>query len=99
MHLSPMLTRALPCLPLPRASVFVIGVSSGVIENFAYVRLRECGGEGTVMGVSRLFSSLTGVPMFWFSGEWAGRQPATDGRRYSSKESAVYRCKAEQHGG
>jgi hypothetical protein len=50
--------------------VFVIGVSSGVIENFAYVRLRECGGEGTVMGVSRLFSSLTGVPMFWFSGTY-----------------------------
>lgn len=48
--------------------VFVIGVSSGVIENFAYKRLRECGGEGTVMGVSRFVSSLTGVPMFWYSG-------------------------------
>ncbi|EKU20735.1 hypothetical protein NGA_0599300 [Nannochloropsis gaditana CCMP526] len=48
--------------------VFVIGVSSGVIENFAYKRLREVGGEGTVMGVSRFFSSVTGVPMFWFSG-------------------------------
>ncbi|KAM3576604.1 hypothetical protein VYU27_001591 [Nannochloropsis oceanica] len=48
--------------------VFVIGVSSGIIENFAYKRLREVGGEGTVMGVSRFFSSVTGVPMFWFSG-------------------------------
>ena len=50
-------------------TVFVIGVSSGVIENFAYVRLREVGGEGTVMGVSRFFSSITGVPMFWYSGK------------------------------
>ena len=48
--------------------VFIIGVSSGIIENFAYVRLREVGGEGTVMGVSRFFSSITGVPMFWYSG-------------------------------
>ena len=26
--------------------VFVIGVSSGIIENFAYVRMREVGGTG-----------------------------------------------------
>jgi hypothetical protein len=56
-------------LTLPLYAVFVIGVSSGVIENFAYVRLREVGGEGTVMGVSRFFSSVTGVPMFWYSGK------------------------------
>lgn len=48
--------------------VFVVGVSSGVIENFAYVRLREVGGSGKEMGLSRLVSSLAGAPMFWFSG-------------------------------
>jgi len=48
--------------------VFAIGLSSGVIENFAYKRLRELGGGGNVMGVSRLLSSLMGVPMFYFSG-------------------------------
>jgi len=50
------------------ALVFAIGLSSGVIENFAYKRLRELGGGGNVMGVSRLVSSLMGVPMFYFSG-------------------------------
>ena len=48
--------------------VFVVGVSSGVIENFAYVRIREVGGSGKDMGLSRLVSSFAGAPMFWFSG-------------------------------
>jgi predicted MFS family arabinose efflux permease len=48
--------------------VFVVGTSSGVIENFAYVRMREVGGTGKEMGVSRLVSSMAGAPMFWFSG-------------------------------
>lgn len=48
--------------------VFAIGTSSGVIENFAYVRLREVGGTGKEMGLSRLVSSIAGAPMFWFSG-------------------------------
>jgi hypothetical protein len=48
--------------------VFVVGVSSGVIENFAYVRIREVGGTGKDMGLSRFVSSLAGAPMFWFSG-------------------------------
>lgn len=48
--------------------VFAIGTSSGIIENFAYVRLREVGGTGQEMGLSRLVSSLAGAPMFWFSG-------------------------------
>ena len=50
------------------AVVFLLGLSSGVIENFAYVRLEEIGGEGTIMGVSRLVSSLAGGPMFWMAG-------------------------------
>jgi len=48
--------------------VLVVGVSSGVIENFAYVRIREVGGTGKDMGLSRLVSSMAGAPMFWFSG-------------------------------
>ena len=48
--------------------VFVVGTSSGVIENFAYVRMREVGGAGREMGLSRLLSSAAGAPMFWFSG-------------------------------
>ena len=48
--------------------VFVIGTSSGCIENFAYVRVREVGGTGNQMGMLRLVSSLAGAPMFWFSG-------------------------------
>jgi predicted MFS family arabinose efflux permease len=48
--------------------VFVVGMTSGVIENFAYVRLREVGGTGKEMGICRLVSSLAGAPMFWFSG-------------------------------
>ena len=48
--------------------VFVVGVSSGCIENFAYVRMREVGGTGRDMGFSRLVSSAAGGPMFWFSG-------------------------------
>ncbi|OEU12306.1 MFS general substrate transporter, partial [Fragilariopsis cylindrus CCMP1102] len=48
--------------------VLVVGISSGVIENFAYVRIREVGGGGREMGLSRLVSSMAGAPMFWFSG-------------------------------
>ncbi|GMI00552.1 hypothetical protein TrVE_jg2449 [Triparma verrucosa] len=48
--------------------VFAVGVSSGCIENFAYVRMREVGGTGKDMGISRFVSASAGVPMFWFSG-------------------------------
>jgi MFS-type transporter involved in bile tolerance (Atg22 family) len=48
--------------------VLVVGITSGIIENFAYVRLREVGGSGKEMGLCRLVSSLCGAPMFWFSG-------------------------------
>jgi len=47
--------------------VFIVGTASGIIENFAYVRLREVGGTGKEMGACRLASSLAGAPMFWFS--------------------------------
>mmetsp|Transcript_10859 Transcript_10859/g.16411 ORF Transcript_10859/g.16411 Transcript_10859/m.16411 type:complete len:541 (+) Transcript_10859:457-2079(+) len=48
--------------------VLVVGITSGIIENFAYVRIREVGGTGKEMGLCRLTSSLCGAPMFWFSG-------------------------------
>lgn len=49
--------------------VFSIGVSSGVIENFAYVRIAEVSvGRSDRLGVCRLVSSLCGGPMFWLSG-------------------------------
>jgi hypothetical protein len=51
--------------------VFVIGTSSGCIENFAYMRVGEVGGTGADMGALRLVSSLAGAPMFWFSGPLA----------------------------
>lgn len=50
-------------------SVFLLGISSGIIENFAYVHLKDCGGyDGTVLGICRLASSLAGVPMFYMAG-------------------------------
>ena len=56
--------------------VFFIGVSSGIIENFAYVRMSEIAGKHkNVLGLSRLLSSLAGGPMFWLSGRilnWLG---------------------------
>ncbi|KAL3934765.1 MAG: hypothetical protein SGBAC_009578, partial [Bacillariaceae sp.] len=55
------------------ALVCVVGISSGVIENFAYVRIREVGGTGREMGISRLISSMSGAPMFWFSGRLTER--------------------------
>ena len=41
-------------------TVFIIGVSSGVIENFAYVRLSEIGAAANVLGLCRLCSSVAG---------------------------------------
>jgi hypothetical protein len=49
--------------------VFIVGISSGIIENFAYVRLAEIQTQDkSAFGILRLASSLTGGPMFWVSG-------------------------------
>ena len=45
-----------------------MGISAGLGEQFVYVRFREIGGTGTNMGLSRLFSSIGGTVMFWYSG-------------------------------
>lgn len=49
--------------------VFAIGLSSGVIENFAYIRIQQVGGSGKQLGMLRAASSIAGMPMFWFSGQ------------------------------
>lgn len=54
--------------------VFSIGVSSGIIENFAYIRIGEVAKlakntDSNVLGTCRLVSSLAGGPMFWLSGK------------------------------
>ena len=50
-------------------AVFAVGLASGIIENFAYVRLQEIGGTGQQLGLCRLVSSIAGGPMFWLSGK------------------------------
>ena len=48
--------------------VYVMGISAGLGEQFAYVRFKEVGGTGVHMGLSRLISSIGGTVMFWYSG-------------------------------
>ena len=50
--------------------IFFIGVSSGIIENFCIVRMAEISNKSnkSVLGLSRLLSSISGGPMFWLSG-------------------------------
>lgn len=50
--------------------VFLIGISCGIVENFAYVRLTELGGnKNNCIGTSRLISTCIGGPMFYISGK------------------------------
>ena len=53
------------------AVVLIMGVNSGIIENFAYSRIAEVGGAGNIFGLCRLLSSIAGVPMFWYAGDIA----------------------------
>eukprot|EP01032_Pedospumella_encystans_P038096 gene38096-43156_t len=58
-----------PVVLLFFAAVFLMGLSSGIIENFAFVRVSEVSnGSTTAMSWSRLLSALAGGPMFWLSG-------------------------------
>ena len=59
----------------PDTSVFflivtLIGVSSGIVENFAYIRIEEVakGSIGNSLGICRLVSSIAAGPMFYLSG-------------------------------
>jgi len=58
-----------PVVLLFFAAVFLAGLSSGIIENFAFVRVSEVSnGSTAAMSWSRLLSALAGGPMFWLSG-------------------------------
>lgn len=50
------------------SAVLLVGIASGIIENFAYVRIMEVGGTPRDMGLCRLLSSIAGGPMFYLSG-------------------------------
>ncbi len=47
---------------------YCVGLSSGVSETFAYVRLHEVGGTGKHIGICRLVGMAAGVPMFHMTG-------------------------------
>ncbi len=48
--------------------VYAMGIAGGIADNFTYARFREVGGSGANMGASRVFSSVSGAVMFWYSG-------------------------------
>merc|ERR1712070_221036 len=50
------------------SAVLLVGIASGIIENFAYVRIMEVGGTPQDMGLCRLLSRIAGGPMFYVSG-------------------------------
>ena len=50
------------------AIVFLSGVGDGVIDAFLFLRLKELGGSGIVMGVGRFITCMAEIPMFHLSG-------------------------------
>eukprot|EP01039_Chlorochromonas_danica_P004059 gene4059-4438_t len=48
--------------------VFLSGVGSGVIDSFLFLRLKQLGGSGLVMGISRFITCAAEVPMFQIAG-------------------------------
>lgn len=48
--------------------VFLSGFGSGVIDAFLFIRLRQLGGSGLLMGVSRFITCAAEVPMFQIAG-------------------------------
>lgn len=48
--------------------VLLSGFGTGVIESFLFIRLRQLGGSGTVMGISRFITCVAEVPMFQVAG-------------------------------
>jgi MFS family permease len=49
-------------------AIFLIGLSSGIIENFCVLRMHQVGGTGKDLGLCRMVSAIAGGPMFWMSG-------------------------------
>ena len=48
--------------------VFCSGLGSGVIDSFLFLRLRQLGGSGLVMGISRAITCVAEVPCFMAAG-------------------------------
>lgn len=48
--------------------VFLSGFGSGVIESYLFLRLKQLGGSGYVMGISRFITCAAEVPLFQVSG-------------------------------
>lgn len=48
--------------------VFLSGFGSGVIDAFLFLRLKQLGGSGLVMGISRFITCAAEVPMFQIAG-------------------------------
>jgi hypothetical protein len=49
--------------------VFLSGFSSGVIESYLFLFIRELGGSGLVMGIGRFLTCAAEVPVFEVSGQ------------------------------
>eukprot|EP01038_Epipyxis_sp_PR26KG_P013484 gene13484-18092_t len=49
--------------------IFLSGIGSGIIDSFLFLRLKELGGSGLVMGVSRFITCAAEVPMFQIAGK------------------------------
>lgn len=48
--------------------VFLSGFGSGVIEAFLFLRMKQLGGSGLVMGISRFITCASEIPMFQVAG-------------------------------
>ena len=48
--------------------VFLSGLGDGVIDAFLFLRLKELGGSGKVMGIGRFVTCMAEIPMFQLSG-------------------------------
>jgi predicted MFS family arabinose efflux permease len=57
-----------PSLGVFALIVFLSGFGSGVIESFLFVRMKQLGGSGLTMGISRFLTCAAEVPMFQIAG-------------------------------
>lgn len=62
--------RAHPSVGIFSLVVFLSGFGSGVIDAFLFLRLKQLGGSGLVMGISRFITCAAEVPMFQLAGSW-----------------------------
>jgi len=53
--------------------VFLSGVGAGVIDSYLFLRLKELGGAGLVMGLARFITCAAEIPMFQMAGPLQAR--------------------------